>query len=47
MSWLKKAIPPKIKNILGKVKRNIPEGLWQKCPSCQTVLYGNDLEKNN
>ena len=47
MSWLKKAIPPKIKNILGKVKRNIPEGLWQKCPSCQTVLYGTDLEKNN
>ena len=29
MSWLKKAIPPKIKNILGKVKKNIPEGLWQ------------------
>ena len=47
MSWLKKAIPPKIKNILGKVKKNIPEGLWQKCPSCQTVLYGTDLEKNN
>ena len=47
MSWLKKAIPPKIKNILGRVKKNIPEGLWQKCPSCQTVLYGTDLERNN
>jgi len=24
----------------------VPEGLWLKCPSCDSVLYKNDLEKN-
>ena len=47
MSWLKNAIPPKIKRILGKVKKSIPEGLWHKCSACQSVLYRTDLEKNN
>ena len=46
MSWLKNVIPPKIKRIVGRVKKNIPEGLWHKCPACQTVLYKTDLEKN-
>jgi len=47
MSWLKDVIPPKIKRIVGGVsKKNIPEGLWCKCPSCQAVLYRTDLEQN-
>ena len=47
MSWLKNVIPPKIKHIVGSVsKKNIPEGLWCKCPSCQAVLYRTDLEQN-
>ena len=46
MSWLKNIIPPKIKRIVGRVKKNMPEGLWHKCPTCQTVLYKADLEKN-
>ncbi len=47
MSWLKNVIPPKIKRIVGSVsKKNIPEGLWCKCPSCQAVLYRTDLEQN-
>tara|TARA_B110000114_G_scaffold66274_1_gene70392 strand:- start:812 stop:1666 length:855 start_codon:yes stop_codon:yes gene_type:complete len=46
MSWLKNIIPPKIKKIVGRVKKNIPEGLWHKCPTCQSVLYKTDLEKN-
>ena len=25
----------------------MPEGLWHKCPACQSVLYRTDLEKNN
>jgi acetyl-CoA carboxylase carboxyl transferase subunit beta len=47
MSWLRDAIRPKIKKILGRVKKNIPEGLWNKCPACQSVLYKTELEKNN
>ena len=47
MSWLKNVIPPKIKRIVGSVsKKNIPEGLWCKCLSCQAVLYRTDLEQN-
>jgi acetyl-CoA carboxylase carboxyl transferase subunit beta len=47
MSWLKNVIPPKIKHIVGSVsKKNIPEGLWCKCPSCQAVLYRTDLEQS-
>ena len=47
MSWLKNVIPPKIKRIVGSVsKKNIPEGLWCKCPLCQAVLYRTDLEEN-
>ncbi len=46
MSWLEK-IPQKIKRAVGTVqKRNVPEGLWSKCDSCQTVLYRSDLEGN-
>ena len=47
MSWLKDVLPPKIKRIVGSVsKKNIPEGLWCKCPLCQAVLYRIDLEEN-
>ena len=27
-------------------RRSVPEGLWIKCPSCETVLYKTDLEQN-
>ena len=46
MSWLNKLLPPKIKRIEGATRRQVPEGLWVKCASCETVLYGTDLEKN-
>jgi acetyl-CoA carboxylase carboxyl transferase subunit beta len=46
MSWFQKLLPPKIKRRLGDTKKNVPEGLWYKCPSCQAVLYYSDLEKN-
>ena len=45
MSWLQKLLPPKIQRT-GGVKRQVPEGLWSKCPACDAVLYTTDLEKN-
>jgi len=30
----------------GGNKRNVPEGLWTKCPSCSQVLYRPELERN-
>ena len=46
MSWLQKLLPPKIKRAEGAARRQMPEGLWSKCPSCDAVLYTTDLEKN-
>ncbi len=48
MSWFQKLLPPKIKRRGSEeTKKNVPEGLWHKCPSCQAVLYYSDLEKNH
>jgi len=46
MSWLEKLLPPKIQPNEGGARRTVPEGLWIKCPSCETVLYKTDLEQN-
>ncbi len=46
MSWLEKLLPPKIQPSDPADRRGVPEGLWIKCPSCETVLYSNDLEQN-
>ncbi len=46
MSWLEKLLPSKIQQTDPADRRSVPEGLWVKCPSCETVLYKNDLEEN-
>ena len=45
MSWLQKLLPPKIQRGTGP-RKQVPEGLWTKCPACSAVLYSTDLEKN-
>lgn len=48
MSWFQKLIPPKIKRRESSdaAKKVVPEGLWSKCPSCESVLYAADLDNN-
>ena len=46
MSWLQKLLPPTINRPAGASKKNVPEGLWSKCPSCDSVLYRTDLASN-
>ncbi len=46
MSWLEKLLPPKIEQTDPTERRSIPEGLWTKCPSCETVLFKTDLEQS-
>ena len=46
MSWLEKLLPPKIQKSEASERRQMPEGLWIKCPECDTVLYKTDLEQN-
>lgn len=46
MSWLEKLLPAKIQQTDPKERRAVPEGVWIKCPSCDTVLYKTDLQHN-
>jgi acetyl-CoA carboxylase carboxyl transferase subunit beta len=46
MSWFEMLLPPKIKTSGGFGKKDIPEGLWKKCPACSAVLYRAELERN-
>lgn len=43
MSWIQKLLPPRINRSHESSKR-IPEGVWVKCPSCESVLYKEDLQ---
>jgi len=43
----KPLLPPKPKLGNGKSKkRDIPEGLWVKCPSCQTMIFDKELDNS-
>ncbi len=44
MSWLEKIAGSQLLKS-GERKRNVPEGLWTKCESCQSVLYRAELER--
>ena len=45
MSWLENIIPPRIKKSNSQ-KKTIPDGVWVKCPDCDSVLYRADLDAN-
>ncbi|KAA0875859.1 acetyl-CoA carboxylase, carboxyltransferase subunit beta [Nitrincola tapanii] len=44
-SWLDKIVPSLVKRTERK-RSNVPEGLWEKCPKCDAVLYRPELDKN-
>lgn len=43
MNWLSNIIRPRIRSIVGEQKE-VPDNLWQKCPSCEGMLFHRDLE---
>lgn len=45
MSWFQKLVPSKIRTN-GASKGAVPEGLWNKCPECDAILYKAELERN-
>lgn len=45
MSWFKKLLPSRIRTGTS-AKKGVPEGLWSKCDSCNSVLYRSELERN-
>lgn len=42
MAWFLR----KNKNISETTQREMPDGLWTKCPSCSTIIYRKELEEN-
>ncbi|HCE39371.1 MAG: acetyl-CoA carboxylase carboxyl transferase subunit beta [Alcanivorax sp.] len=44
-NWLEKILPA-VRRPQESRRNNIPEGLWRKCPRCDSVLYRPELERN-
>ena len=44
MSWLTNFVLPKIRAVV--TKKETPDNLWHKCPSCGQMLFHRDLEVN-
>lgn len=45
MNWLSNFIRPKIRSLVTQQK-DVPDNLWQKCPSCAGMLFNRDLIEN-
>lgn len=45
MNWLKNIVRPKLKQLVG-AQKEIPDNLWNKCPSCEEMIFHRDLKKN-
>jgi len=46
MNWFEMLLPSKIRTSGGNDKKNVPEGLWAKCDSCDAIIYRAELERN-
>ena len=44
MSWLTNFVRPKMRALVGK--KDVPENLWQRCPSCEQMLVHRELTEN-
>ncbi len=44
MSWFEKILPS-IKQVTDR-KKTVPEGLWVKCPKCESTLYRSEVSRN-
>lgn len=46
MSWFEKLVPSVIRTDTAEKKTTVPEGLWNKCPRCDAILFNAELVKN-
>jgi acetyl-CoA carboxylase carboxyl transferase subunit beta len=44
MNWISNFVRPKIRALVTKTE--VPENLWQKCPSCAQMIFHRELETN-
>ncbi|MDF1629780.1 MAG: acetyl-CoA carboxylase, carboxyltransferase subunit beta [Alcanivoracaceae bacterium] len=45
-NWLEKILPSVRKGDADNRRASVPEGLWRKCPRCDSVIYRPELERN-
>lgn len=45
MNWFKRLLPSRIRTGTSG-KKGVPEGVWSKCSSCNSILYRSELERN-
>ena len=43
MNWIRNYVKPKLKALVSK---EIPENLWDKCPSCEQMIFHRELKEN-
>jgi len=46
VNWLKNVIRPKLRQLVGGEKKDVPDNLWHKCPACSQMIFHRELEKN-
>lgn len=46
MNWLKDVVRPKLQGLVGG-RKDIPDNLWHKCPSCGQMIFHRDMQKND
>lgn len=46
MNWIKNFVRPRIRNLLGVTKRDVPENMWIKDPDGGQMVFYKDLEAN-
>ena len=44
MNWLTNFVKPKLSALVKR--KDVPENLWQNCPSCGNMIYHKDLKEN-
>ncbi len=44
MNWLTNFVKPKLSALVRK--KEVPENLWNNCPSCATMIHHKDLNEN-
>lgn len=45
MSWLTNVVRPKLRELVGS-RRDVPNNLWQTCPTCSQMIFHRELQKN-
>ncbi len=46
MNWISKVFRPKIRALVSRKSKDVPENMWEKCPSCGQMSFQKELAEN-